>query len=55
MSRPTSWGLIAPPARDDGAAVIGSGLAKDLDLAVGSRVSVGGTEPAVAAVVPEQW
>lgn len=48
-------GSLAPAPVDDGTVVIGSGLAKDLDLAVGSRVSVGGTELAVAAVVPEQW
>ncbi|MCX6497374.1 MAG: ABC transporter permease [Arthrobacter sp.] len=48
-------GSLAPAPVSDGTVAVGSGLAKDLDLTVGSRVSVGGTELAVAAVVPEQW
>ena len=46
---------LAPAPVAGGTVAVGAGLAKDLDLAVGDRVSVGGTELAVAAVVPEQW
>lgn len=46
---------LAPVPVADGTVVIGSGLARDLDLSAGSRVAVGGTELAVAAVVPDQW
>jgi len=50
-----SGGRLAPAPVAEGTVVVGSGLARELDLAVGSRVSVGGTELAVSAVVQEQW
>lgn len=48
-------GSLAPAPVGDGTVVIGSGLAGELGLAVASRVSVGGTELAVSAVVEDQW
>ncbi|MDQ0754745.1 ABC transporter permease [Arthrobacter sp. B3I4] len=46
---------VAPAPTAEGTVVVGAELAKELQLSVGSRVSVGGTELAVSAVVPEQW
>jgi len=45
----TGDGTLAPAPVAEGTAVIGAGLAKDLDLAPGRRISVGGTSLAVAA------
>ncbi len=45
----------APATVKDGTVIIGGSLAKDLSLTPGSRVSVGGTELAVADVVEDQW
>jgi putative ABC transport system permease protein len=46
---------LAPAPVAEGTVVIGASLARDLDLAVGSRTAVGGSELTVAAVVPDQW
>ncbi|XAS67447.1 ABC transporter permease [Micrococcaceae bacterium Sec5.7] len=46
---------IAPAPVAGGTVVIGESLAKDLDLTVGGRATVGGTELMVSAVVPDQW
>jgi putative ABC transport system permease protein len=46
---------LAPAPLTEGTIAVGAGLAKDLELSIGSRASVGGTELVVAAVVPEQW
>lgn len=46
---------LAPAPTADGTVVVGAGLAGDLGLSAGSRVSVGGTELTVSAVVPQQW
>ena len=46
---------LAPVPLTEGTIAVGAGLAKDLELSIGSRASVGGTELVVAAVVPEQW
>lgn len=51
----TGDGTLAPAPVAEGTAVVGAGLAKDLDLVPGRRVSVGGSSLAVAAVVPDQW
>ncbi len=48
-------GRLAPAPVADGTVVVGAGTARDLNLAPGSRVAVGGTELSVAAVVPDQW
>jgi putative ABC transport system permease protein len=48
-------GALAPSPAAEGTVVIGAGLAKDLGLAAGHRVTVGGTELTVAAIVPDQW
>ena len=50
-----SGSRLAPAPVAEGTVVVGDATAQDLDLAVGSRVAVGGTELAVSAVVPEQW
>jgi putative ABC transport system permease protein len=46
---------LAPVPLTDGTIAVGAGLAKDLELSIGSRASVSGTDLVVAAVVPEQW
>ena len=46
---------LAPAPLTEGTIAVGAGLAKDLELSTGSRVSVGGTGLVVTAVVPEQW
>jgi len=46
---------LSPAPVAEGTVAVGAGLAKELDLAPGSRVSVGGTELSVSAVVPDQW
>lgn len=46
---------IAPAPVAEGTVVIGAALAKELDLSVGSRTGVGGSELTVAGVVPDQW
>lgn len=46
---------ITPAPVAEGTVVIGAGLARDLDLAVGSRAAVGGSQLTVSAVVPDQW
>jgi putative ABC transport system permease protein len=46
---------LAPVPLSEGTVAVGAGLAEDLDLSIGSRASVGGTELVVTAVVPEQW
>lgn len=46
---------LAPAPLTEGTIAVGEGLAKDLDLSIGSRASVGGTDLVVAAVVAEQW
>jgi len=42
-------------AVEDGTAVVGKSLAKELSLDVGSRVNAGGTDLTVSAVVEDQW
>lgn len=46
---------LAPSPVTDGTVVIGEQVAKDLHLAVGDAVTMGGTELKVGAVVPDQW
>ncbi|MFF2030501.1 ABC transporter permease [Arthrobacter sp. NPDC058192] len=46
---------LAPAPLADGTIAVGTGLAKELDLSIGSRASVGGTELVVTAIVPDQW
>ncbi|GAA2135542.1 ABC transporter permease [Arthrobacter humicola] len=46
---------LAPAELTEGSVAVGAVLAQELDLSVGSRASVGGTELVVTAVVPEQW
>ncbi|SDL04037.1 ABC transporter permease [Arthrobacter sp. ok362] len=46
---------LAPAPLTEGTIAVGAGLAKDLELSIGSRASVGGRDLVVAAVVPEQW
>lgn len=46
---------LAPAAMADGTVVIGEGVAKELSLAVGDSVTLGGTNLRVASVVPDQW
>ncbi|MFE4195967.1 ABC transporter permease [Paenarthrobacter sp. NPDC056912] len=48
-------GALAPQSVEDGTVVVGESLAKDLSLATGSRVRVGGSDLTVAAVVEDQW
>ena len=48
-------GGLAPGPLTSGTAVLGSGVADDLALSAGDRVSVGGLELSVGAVVPDQW
>ncbi|WP_426997575.1 ABC transporter permease [Pseudarthrobacter sp. N5] len=47
--------ILSPAPVASGTVVIGETLAKDLDLAIGGRATVGGTELTVSAVVPDQW
>jgi putative ABC transport system permease protein len=44
-----------PAGVTDGTVVIGETLAKELGLATGSSVAVGGNKLAVSAVAPDQW
>ena len=46
---------LAPAPLIEGTIAVGAGLAKDLELSIGSRASVGGTDLVVTAVVPDQW
>ncbi|HET9349273.1 MAG TPA: ABC transporter permease [Arthrobacter sp.] len=46
---------LAPAPVAEGTVVIGSSLAKELQLNAGSLATVGGTELTVSAVVPDQW
>jgi len=46
---------LAPAPLSEGTVAVGAGLAADLDLSVGSRASVGGSDLIVTAIVPEQW
>ena len=46
---------LAPAPLSEGTIIVGTSLAKDLDLSIGSRASVGGTELVVTAIVPDQW
>lgn len=46
---------LAPVPLSEGTVAVGAGLAADLDLSVGSRASVGGSDLIVTAIVPEQW
>lgn len=46
---------ITPSAVTDGTVVIGSGVAKELSLAVGDSVTLGGTTLKISAVVADQW
>ena len=46
---------LAPAPLSEGTVAVGAGLAAELDLSIGSRASVGGTELIVSAIVPEQW
>ena len=46
---------LAPAPLTEGTIAVGAGLAKDLELSIGSHASVGGTDLVVTAVVPEQW
>ncbi|NVM99121.1 ABC transporter permease [Arthrobacter sp. SDTb3-6] len=46
---------IAPSGLSDSTAIIGGKVAKDLHLAVGDAVSLGGSTLKVSAVVPDQW
>lgn len=46
---------LAPAPLSEGTVAVGAGLATDLDLSIGSRASVGGSELIVTAIVPEQW
>ncbi|WP_427135054.1 FtsX-like permease family protein [Pseudarthrobacter sp. S9] len=46
---------LAPVPLTEGTVAVGATLAKELDLSVGSRATVGGTELTVSAVVPDQW
>jgi len=51
-------GTVPAPAAaglTDDTVVIGETLAKDLDLAQGTRVSVAGNKLTVSAIVPDQW
>lgn len=48
-------GALAPRPVEDGTVVVGETLAKDLSLEAGSRIRMGGTDLAVAAVVEDQW
>ena len=47
--------VLSPAPVAEGTIAVGTGLARDLGLSVGSRVALGGTELSVSAVVPEQW
>ncbi len=44
-----------PAPAAEGTVVVGTSLARELDLQTGSRATVGGTELTVSAVVPDQW
>ncbi|BCW73420.1 ABC transporter permease [Arthrobacter sp. NicSoilB8] len=46
---------LAPAPLAEGTVAVGAGLAAELDLSIGSRASVGGTDLIVTAIVPEQW
>jgi len=46
---------LAPATLSEGTIAVGTGLAADLNLNIGSRASVGGTDLIVTAIVPEQW
>ncbi len=46
---------LAPAPLSEGTVAVGAGLATELDLSIGSRASVGGSELIVTAIVPEQW
>jgi putative ABC transport system permease protein len=46
---------LAPAALSEGTIAVGTGLAAELGLSIGSRASVGGSDLIVAAIVPEQW
>lgn len=46
---------LAPGPVADGTVVVGTSLAKELELQAGSRATVGGTDLTVSAVVPDQW
>ncbi len=46
---------LAPGPVAEGTVVVGTSLAKELELQAGSRATVGGTELTVSAVVPDQW
>ena len=46
---------LAPAPLSEGTIAVGTGLAKELDLSIGSRASVGGIDLVVTAVVPDQW
>ncbi|AXJ09311.1 ABC transporter permease [Arthrobacter sp. PM3] len=46
---------LAPARLSEGGVAVGTGLAQELDLSLGSRASVGGTELVVTAIVPDQW
>lgn len=46
---------IAPSGLSDSTVIIGDNVAKDLHLAVGDAVTLGGSTLKVSAVVPDQW
>jgi putative ABC transport system permease protein len=46
---------LAPARLSEGGVAVGTGLAQELDLSLGSRASVGGTELVVTAIGPDQW
>ncbi|WCI07851.1 ABC transporter permease [Arthrobacter sp. OVS8] len=46
---------LAPGPVAEGTVVVGTSLAKELELQAGSRATVGGTDLTVSAVVPDQW
>ena len=48
-------GSEAPSAVEDGTVVVGKTLAKELSLAKGSRLRVGGTDLTVSDIVEDQW
>ena len=51
----TDGAVPAPAQPSDGSVVIGETLAKELELAAGSRVAIAGTALTVSTVVPDQW
>ncbi|KUM38057.1 ABC transporter permease [Arthrobacter sp. EPSL27] len=48
-------GMLSPVPVAEGTVVVGSTLARELDLQPGSSAAVGGTDLTVSAVVPDQW